>query len=318
MSHFTVIVVGDDIDTQMEPFAEQDFAPQYGVFEDKEDEYRKEYAEKEIEVVVLADGSIHSKYEEQFKDTTNWNSNYIYPSDAVIRNGKYSELYPTFEEFMEEWHGSDGPDEETGRYGYRHNPNAKWDWYVVGGRWTGFFKPNPGVEGEIGESGAFGNKPKDGWVDSLRLCDIDFAGMKENAVKKANETYDKLEKVLNGRPLPSWNATREKHNGDIDAARADYHSLQVVQDLNKADFHIMGDYVETFTNSREEYVEKCKNAVAVPYAFVKDSKWYQKGEMGWFGMSHGEMTQEQWNKEYWEMLNSLDPETVITLVDCHI
>lgn len=27
---------------------------------------------------------------------------------------------------------------ENGRWGYWHNPNAKWDWsWVVGGRWSG-------------------------------------------------------------------------------------------------------------------------------------------------------------------------------------
>ena len=318
MSHFTVIVVGDDIEAQLEPYAEQDFDPKYGVFEDKEDEYRKQYEEKEVNIVVLADGSLHSEYEDQFRNRATLGGNYTYPSDSITRKGKFSELYPTFEEYMNKWHGSDKRDEVKGRYGYWHNPNARWDWFVPGGRWTGYFKPKAGAEGELGESGAFGNKPKDGWVDSLRVCDIDFEGMKADAVKEANETYDKLEEILKGRPLPSWNAIREKNNGDIDAARNEYHSLKTYQDLCKADFHIMGDYVETFGRSREEYVEKRKNTVAVPYAFVKDGKWYQKGEMGWFGMSHDEMTQDQWNKQFWEMINSLDPETTLTLVDCHI
>lgn len=318
MSHFTVIVVGDNIDEQFEPYAEQDYDPKYGVFEDKENEYKKQYEEEEVEIVVLADGTICSKYEEQFKDTKSWSGNYIYPSDSTIRNGKFSELYPTFEEFMTEWHGSEDRDEVTGRYGYNHNPNAKFDWYSVGGRWTGYFKPKAGVEGELGRPGAFGNKPKDGWVDSLRLGDIDFDGMKAEAIKEANETYDKLEEILKGRPLPSWNAIREKNEGNIDAARKEYHALKVVQDLNKADFHIMGDFVDTFGRSREEYVAKQTNSVAVPYAILKDGKWYQKGEMGWFGCSSDEMTQDQWNQQFWDMLKELDENTVLTLVDCHI
>ena len=28
-------------------------------------------------------------------------------------------------------------DEETGKHGYWENPNAKWDWYQLGGRWPG-------------------------------------------------------------------------------------------------------------------------------------------------------------------------------------
>lgn len=41
-----------------------------------------------------------------------------------------NEGYNTFEEYMEDRYG--GPrDEETERYGYWENPNAKWDWYRV-------------------------------------------------------------------------------------------------------------------------------------------------------------------------------------------
>jgi hypothetical protein len=318
MSHFTVVVIGDDIDEQLAPYAEQDFDPKYGAFQDKEDEYKNEYENEAVELVILADGTICSKYDKRFEQKDGWNTKSVYPDDATIREGKFTELYSTFEEYMEDWHGSAERDAVKNRYGYWNNPNAQWDWYSVGGRWTGYFKPKAGVEGELGRPGAFGNQPKDGWVDSLRMCDIDFDGMKAEAVKEANETYDKLDEILQGRPLPSWNAIREKNNGDIDAARNEYHNLKTYQDLCKADFHIMGDYVETFGRSREEYVEKCKNSVAVPYAVVKDGKWYQKGEMGWFGCSNDQMTQDQWNQQFWEMLNSLDPETTLTLVDCHI
>lgn len=320
MSHFTVIVIGDDIDEQLAPYAEQEFEPQYGVFNDQEDEFRTQYETEEVDIVVLADGSLFSKYEEQFShyNSKSFSRDYVYPSDSVIRVGKFSELYPTFEEFVAGWHSTESRDEEHNRYGYTSNPNAKWDWYVVGGRWTGYFKPKVGAMGEMGQSGAFGNKPTEGWVDSLRMCDIDFETMKVDAAKKANETYDELEAVLKGRPLPSWNVIREKHGDNIDMARSEYNGLKVVQDLNEAKFHAWGDFVETFGNSREEYVERCKAKTTVPYAIVKDGVWYEKGSMGWFGMSHGDMDEDAWAKQFWEILDSLDPETTLTLVDCHI
>ena len=39
------------------------------------------------------------------------------------------------DEFANRWFGYK---KVNGRYGYRHNPNAKWDWYVDGGRWSGY------------------------------------------------------------------------------------------------------------------------------------------------------------------------------------
>ncbi len=320
MSHFAVIVVGSDVDEQMEPYAEQDFDEKYGVFKETETECLEEYNNEEVDIVVLADGTMYNKYEEQFRkfDPKKFDTTYVYPEGSVLRKGKFSELYPTFEEFMEGWHGNSDRDEKNNRYGYWHNPSAKWDWWVNGGRFMGFFKPKAGATGQLGRPGSFDNKPTEGWVDSIQKKDIDIEGMLEASVKEANETYDKIEAILKGRPLPSWKEIREKHGENIDAARAEYNSLQVVKDFHEANFHIWGDFVETFCNSREEYVEKCKNQTMVPYAVVKAGKWYQKGEMGWWGMSNDEMSQDDWNKKFWEMINSLDPETELNLLDCHI
>jgi hypothetical protein len=321
MSHFTVVVVGSDVEEQMEPYAEQEAKEEFLQFEDTEDESLEAYKNKEVDIVVLADGSLHNKYEEQFRqyDSRNFNSEYIYPEDSTMRKGKFTELYATFEEFMEMWHGTKKRDEKTGRYGYWNNPNAKWDWYSVGGRWTGYFKPKAGAVGELGQPGAFNNQPKSGYVDVIQLKDIDIEGMKKDAEKEANETYDKIEKILMGRKYPSWKEIREKHGDEnIDAAREEFNNHEVVQDFNKNQFYIFGDFYEEYGQSREEYVNKCKNGVMVPYAVVKDGKWYQKGEMGWFGMSSDEMTQDEWNQHFWDLMNSLAPETELTLLDCHI
>ncbi len=320
MSHFTVVVIGQNIDEQMAPYAEQGFDEKYAVFQKVEEESLQEYLNNDVEIVVLADGSKHTKYAEQFRkfDVKSMNTDYIYPEGSVIRKGSFNELYSTFDDFMNGWHGHSERDEKTGFYGYWNNPNAKFDHYGLGGRWSGYFKTKAGVKAEVGSSGAFGNKPKAGWSDSIRLCDIDIEGMFQASIHEANKTYDQLELILDGRPMPSWNAVREKHGENIEAARTEYNSMPTVKDLNKAQFYTWGDLVETFCNSREEYVEKCKNKTMVPFAVVKDGKWYQKGEMGWFGMSNDEMTQDEWNKQFWEMLKELPDETQLSLLDCHI
>ena len=46
-------------------------------------------------------------------------------------------MYPSFDDFMVEYGEYTSRDEETGKYGYWENPNAKWDWYSIGGRWSG-------------------------------------------------------------------------------------------------------------------------------------------------------------------------------------
>lgn len=324
MSHFTVIVIGNDVEEQLEPYAEQEFEEKYGVFKDTEEESLQEYLNGDVEIVTLSNGEKYSKYNQMFRDfnAKTFKKDTLYPEGSTLSTGKFTELYPTFEEFMSGWHGTSERDSKTGKYGYWHNPQAKWDWYQVGGRWSGFFKLKQGfeqfAEAKIGLPGAFGNKPKNGWVDSIQLQYIDIEGMQNDAIKEAHETYDKIESILKGRTFPSWIETVNKYKDNIDLAREEYNSNLIVKDFNEANFHIWGDFYEDFGHSRQEYVEKCQNSVMVPYAVVKDGKWFQKGEMGWWGMSNDEMSQDEWNKKFWDMIKSLDPKTQLTLVDCHI
>lgn len=320
MSHFTVIVIGENPDLQLAPYSEEDFEPQYGVFEDTEEQDLLDYKEKPVEVVDMPDGSVLYYRDDVFAkiDPKTYQYEYTYPEGAVIRQGSFKELYSTFEEYMKKYNGISQRDPQKGRYGYWCNPNAKWDWYSIGGRWTGYFKLKQGAEGTLGRPGVFGNKPSDGWVDVVKLKDIDFEGMFEQSIKEANETYDEIDRVLKGRSLPSWRAIRDKHGTNIEAARLEYNSLEVVQDMGKANIFAFDGLAETFCNSRQDYVQKRKNQTMVPYAMVMDGKWYQKGQMGWFGVSTNEMDDDQWNQEFWNIIFSLDPETQLTLIDCHI
>ncbi len=320
MSHFTVIVIGEDIQEQMAKYNEATQNREHLEFQDEEEERLKEYNEEEVDIVVLKDGSLHTIYEEQFnyRAPGSFETEKRYPEGSIVRKGKFNELYETFEIFMKEWCGHEERDEETGRYGYWNNPNAKYDWYSLGGRWKGFFKAKDGIDGILGESGVFNNEGKSGYYDSLKLCEIDIIGMKEFEVMEANKTYDEIERLLDGRKYPSWEEIREKHGDNIDEARYEYNNHEIVTHFRKNNFHFFGDFYEIFCNSREEYVEKRKNSVMVPYAVVKDGQWYQRGKMGWFGMSSDEMSQEEWNDQFWKMLSELDPNTQLSLLDCHI
>lgn len=55
--------------------------------------------------------------------------------DCIKEYEEHKDDYETLDEFMESYHGYE-KNKETGTYGYWENPNAKWDWYVVGGRWS--------------------------------------------------------------------------------------------------------------------------------------------------------------------------------------
>lgn len=106
--------------------------------------------------------------------------------DYIKRDEKLKAKYPDFDTFAVEYGGYK---KENGVYGYWHNPNRKWDWYVLGGRWQGLLKLKPTAKfnGESGQtalfnpSGTFRASAPDlqeGCCDQARICDIDWEGMK--------------------------------------------------------------------------------------------------------------------------------------------
>lgn len=58
-----------------------------------------------------------------------------------------------------------------------YNPASKWDWYVIGGRWGGFLKMKPGCTGELGKRLAFDEPPAAGGADIALAGDVDWAAM---------------------------------------------------------------------------------------------------------------------------------------------
>lgn len=54
-----------------------------------------------------------------------------------------------------------------------------------------------------------------------------------------------------------------------------------------------------------------------PFAIVNSDQWYEKGEMGWWGMVSNRKEEIKWRKEVKRILNK-NLKSKITIVDCHI
>jgi hypothetical protein len=55
----------------------------------------------------------------------------------------------------------------------------KWDWYVLGGRWTGLLTLLPGSQGELGEPGVQTNPAEEGTADQAFVQDIDLSKLEQ-------------------------------------------------------------------------------------------------------------------------------------------
>lgn len=334
MSHFTVLVVGENPEDQLAPYQEnnmEDCPREYLKFNDIEDEYHQEYLLDSNEWLVDDFGKIYSKYDDKFKTSNeigfSTNSTYEYPPEYTMFNIPHQQRYSSFEEFMRDWCGYKGRDEETGRYGYWENPNKKWDWYSLGGRWTGFFKLkdyNPLLrytKGKTGKPGLMTDPAKDGWVDQAYKRDIDFDGMTEVAIKEAEKQYDEFEEAVAGiEPFDTpWVEFHQQYD-NLDEARKAYREIPFIKATSKMCY--FDDPIIRFKlreeNPREAFVKEACMTSFSTFAVIIDGKWYERGEMGWWGVVHDEKDKLEWTKQLHKLLEDTSDDTLFSVYDCHI
>lgn len=166
MSHFAVAVfchIDDDaeLERQLAPYQENnmnDCPKEFLQFNSVEQEGRKNYETNTTYKVKTPDGRLLWPWDETFRvpgQIGHGTNTHKVPEGAGYEEVeiKVSELYPTFEQYMEEYEGYK-KDPEKGEYGYWENPNAKWDWWRIGGRYSNWFKTKSGQlvnYGQIGE-----------------------------------------------------------------------------------------------------------------------------------------------------------------------
>jgi hypothetical protein len=346
MSHFTVMVFGEDPEAQLAPYHEYECTgcdDEYVIDVDYTDEVNEWLEEKVFAGYRKDNGEPDYLWSVEAADESlnDW---------SVMSRAEYFKFADitgeNYDQEVEDWFGA--KKKEDGKY-YRHtNPNAKWDWYQVGGRWSGFFKLKEGGAGLLGEQsliakmgGADPVSPE--YADILRKGDIDLEGMMNEVRLAATEEFDHVVEAMGTAVPVSWNSYRDemKERGwDMDKIREEYRKTEFMRNLSaylerelekpreersENLFNLWGDVAEdyylhlpTITASRVRYVEtRARNAI-VPFAFIKDGQWVERGEMGWWAMVTDEKDKDAWTNEFYEMFMSLPDDTIITLVDCHI
>jgi hypothetical protein len=354
MSHFSTLVIiergfswdpaeiPNELDRRMAPFMENCCAEpdkMYMKFFDEEDDYKKEYEEEGREMVVMPDGRLLLPWSEEFRPKQKEGEGGITfmlgqptpPPELEKRMVPFKETYSTFEEFVKEWHGRKERDETYNRYGYWQNPNAKWDWFEIGGRWAGFFKLKPGHTGGLGKQYNYGSiKESKDWADIVFKKGVDFEFMRNEREKSAAERYDLVQEAVKGTPeSATWEMIKADFDldkpGEIEKARERYHAQPRVVAFRKfcmsekgRDLFGFFSEVEEYQIPREQYLANARNHAAVPFAIVKDGKWYEQGNMGWWGCVSNEKDPETWNAMVNKLMDELSDDTMLIAVDCHI
>lgn len=215
MSHFSVYVFTNDrdVDSLLAPYDENITVAPYV-------EYTKEKAIEKVRKEI-EDYKNSEFYKEWLSDPIKYKENYRneehirYLEEDFPKKLKWTdeECY----EDMKKWYDEEMIDAD-GNLLSTYNPNSKWDWYGVGGRWNGALITKAGNH-----------------LNRALVKDVD------------------------------WSKTN------------------------------------------------------IPFAFVDNiGKWFEKGEMGWWGCVSNAKEEDAWNKEFKKFLDNLSEDTLVTIVDCHI
>lgn len=290
MSHFVVAVITDSLDKVEEllaPYQENnmgDCPQKYLEFNDVEDGYRLLYETESSELVKMQDGSFLSPYDDVFR-TVPYGKCEV-PSHLERVNVPHQERFSSFELFMKEYEGYTDKDERTGRYGYWENPNAKWDWWTIGGRWRNNLLLNSGKN-----------------ADAAPIKDIFFI--------EDEQLDEKLTVTIEGFKVPAPLAP----SFQIVASQA---SKNWDEAMTGNGFY-KPEYFQQRYGSKEEFIKE-RLSFSTYAVVTPDGKWHEAGEMGWFGISSAtpEEAQHFSNSYYDTFIKTADPNHYLVLVDCHI
>jgi hypothetical protein len=273
MSHFTVLVASKtrSVDEVLQPYHEYECT---GV----KDEYVKWIDEHDRLV---------SEYE-------NGGSKWIDEPTEIPHKNRYA----TVEEFADDWEGIS--EKQDGRLGRWTNPNAKWDWFEVGGRWSDTLILKSGDR-----------------ADQARKRDVDLEEMRRIEVGRLVRNWTKATEAIGDYKVIPFKDVFEAVR-DREVAAEFYHKQPGVKAFKEAfPDSFFGDSAEDYAGiDASEYVKR-KAPGAFTFAFCSENGWVANGEMGWFGMAF-DQKEAAWDDVFATALATVPADWFLTVVDCHI
>lgn len=357
MSHFTVLVcvsperlarhngaVEDAVAELMAPYQENnmgDCPEEYLEFNETETEYLEQYENDTSPRVKCPDGTMVYPWDERFrvKGSIGTGSG----THQVPEGQGYEELdvplkemYSTFEEYMEDYCGYSERDPKTGKYGYWENP-SKWDYWRIGGRWSGTLYVKPGTEQNL-TLGRWDSptEVKENTSDICQVKELDIPRIEKDMRERAEKFWNEFAEFrkTGETPVgsdPFYNVRSRSMDvglldvvrdpeegkkrggvrwGDVmphlqeDDSRRDWYDV-INQDVTKEEF--LSEWVGHYCPIRT-------------YAALDDDGWHEPGRMGWFGCSSADSeSRNEYGKVFMDkFVYEKDPETVLAVCDCHI
>lgn len=266
--------------------------------------------------------------------------------EMKIKYEEHKTEYESLEKFAEDWYGY--TKNEKGEYGRITNPNKKWDWWSIGGRWTGLLrlKSNRLLVPDSGNGSPGVMTPANvdyKYADYAPADKVDWDGMiadwrgKQRQWWAGHRVYlnlareDVFQKPLSDKVQQAKKKAEELFNDDT---RRGELARQTFQDIATAIIYEYADYLAGKDNqhwfhgwdditkilmSQKQFEQTLDTPHAMTYAFIDlTGQWQQRGEMGWFGMDDKSRGTQNYDLAWWEFVRSIPNSLIVYVIDCHI
>ncbi|MDY6957515.1 MAG: hypothetical protein SVK08_00020 [Halobacteriota archaeon] len=290
--HFAVLVVGKNVEEALSPFCESDHI-RFNIMDKKE-----EYETETTKMVELPDGRLVYPWSLEGKG--------IDPIDVPIK-----EVYQTYDEYMTKYYACEKEDSMYGRF---FNPDGKWDWLEIGGRWVDFFRVKDGADVHtLHGDPAWMMKDydhKDGRCDIAMKKHIDIEGMRNEYSDIAKSAHEEAMAELDKAGITDFGV----HIEDVWPIRSDeemnkFYSQPVLGVIRKvANKHNLLPsqlHRSILNGTPDKFMEELGNASFRPQSVVMDSIWHDGDDY------------EDWDKKFMDLWDSIPDDEIVTIVDCH-
>lgn len=194
---------------------------------------------------------------------------------------------------------------------YMYNPDAKWDWWTVGGRWSDYFILKDGTK-----------------ANSAQKSEIDFKTKRSELVASARKRWILMDEAFKDlpptKPWSFWYSQYTDGKIPLDDARNQYHNQPRTKAANELPKDLFGWFPIEFLNDYESfdeegYVKNARMSCYCGYAYLDaDTGWLAKGEMGWFGIGNEDINSEtDYFTAFAKIIDQLPDDMFLTAVDCH-
>lgn len=280
MSHYTVAVITDKLNKigeMLAPYSENMEVEPY-VDETKEAIINSAKERKERVLQRKEKGEELDKYDIEYLNANTDEELYklqIYEDESYDKNGNHLTTY---------------------------NPNSKWDWYEIGGRWNKILLVKEEVKDIEEGTPSWGNldsinkkAPEEfKWVTGAKIKDIEF----EKAIE-FNNTYNKS--------IRFWELYVEGQEPQNEEEKE-----MIKWEIYKKEY-----YIERY-ETKENYAKI--NSIFTTWALLDEKGWHEKGEMGWFAMANDTKDSELlFIEKFTETIQKPEnQDKYLVIVDCHI